>query len=127
MARVPSPKSARALSSRSKRNSVFRFALSGPWQVKQVSERMRRMSRLNSTFPLVRSAEDTPLMVTRTASGAHNHLEAGKGICDRRSACRVRMSEGQGPCEKVNLSPNMAWFHKILILTWIRDQRAGDL
>ena len=48
MAKRP-PRSAKAPSSVSRRSGLSRVALSGPWQVKHLSERIGRMSRLNST------------------------------------------------------------------------------
>ena len=41
----------------SNRNSVTRFALSGPWQVKHLSEKIGRISRLNS---MIEGAEIIP-------------------------------------------------------------------
>src|SRR5215475_2780804 len=49
IAKQPPLISARAPSSISKRRFVVLLALSGPWQAKHRSERIGRMSRLNST------------------------------------------------------------------------------
>src|SRR5271165_5543401 len=48
MAKRPFASSIRAPASVSKRNFVFRLAASGPWQAKHWSERIGRISRLNS-------------------------------------------------------------------------------
>src|SRR5271154_1527568 len=49
MGMAPSLRGLRASARRSGRRSAMREPLSGPWQRKQVSDMMGRMSRLNST------------------------------------------------------------------------------
>jgi hypothetical protein len=50
----------KAPSSVSKRNAVFRLFLSGPWQAKHLSERIGKITRLNSIVLDVDSGLEAP-------------------------------------------------------------------
>src|SRR5262245_13804492 len=57
----PLPRAVRALDSWSRRSGLFRLAESGPWQVKQRSERIGRTSRLYSTTGVAARASAAPV------------------------------------------------------------------
>ena len=56
-----------ASSARSKRKSPLRAALSGPWQAKQFSAKIGRMSRLYSSLRAVEGAESGASVATGSA------------------------------------------------------------
>ena len=80
-----------AASRRSSRRSALRAALSGPWQAKQFSARIGRMSRLYSSLPAARAEPFERTKIARAqAIILRSHEHTGMVICQ---ACGVHRGE----------------------------------
>ena len=83
IAREPLSSSATACSATSSRRPACRLPLSGPWQAKQFSDRIGRMSRLNESFAGPAAGGASAAHATAAASTLAERTAANRGeVCD---------------------------------------------